>query len=70
MNLAALSGGVGLTRNHPARVLRDNVLMTPEGAIVGRQAMECRRGEERYAAEALAELGVRDIVLAKAPLAR
>jgi len=38
--------------------MRDNVLMTPEGAIVGRQAMECRRGEERYAAEALAELGV------------
>jgi N-dimethylarginine dimethylaminohydrolase len=38
--------------------MRDNVLMTPEGAIVGRQAMECRRGEERHAAEALAELGV------------
>ena len=38
--------------------MRDNVLMTPEGAIVGRQAMECRRGEERYAAEALARLGV------------
>ncbi|MFC1557692.1 dimethylarginine dimethylaminohydrolase family protein, partial [candidate division KSB1 bacterium] len=38
--------------------MRDNILMTPEGAIVGRQAMECRRGEERYAAEALAALGV------------
>ncbi|KPK95839.1 amidinotransferase [bacterium SM23_31] len=38
--------------------MRDNILMTPEGAIVGRQAMACRRGEERYAAEALASLGV------------
>jgi len=38
--------------------MRDNILMTPEGAIVGRQAMACRRGEERYAAEALALLGV------------
>jgi N-dimethylarginine dimethylaminohydrolase len=38
--------------------MRDNVLMTPQGAIVGRQAMTCRRGEERYAAEALALLGV------------
>ncbi|MBN1273835.1 MAG: amidinotransferase [Candidatus Aminicenantes bacterium] len=41
-----------------ALFMRDNVLMTPEGAIVGRQAMSCRRGEERYAAQALAELGV------------
>jgi len=41
-----------------ALFMRDNVLMTPEGAIVGRQAMACRRGEERYAAEALALLGV------------
>jgi len=38
--------------------MRDNVLMTPGGAVVGRQAMACRRGEERYAAEALAALGV------------
>jgi N-dimethylarginine dimethylaminohydrolase len=38
--------------------MRDNVLMTPEGAIVGRQAMTCRRGEERFAAEALAGLGI------------
>lgn len=38
--------------------MRDTVLMTPEGAIVGRQAMACRRGEERYASEALAALGV------------
>ncbi len=38
--------------------MRDNILGTPEGAIVGRQAMRCRRGEERYAAEALAGLGV------------
>jgi N-dimethylarginine dimethylaminohydrolase len=41
-----------------ALFMRDTVLMTPEGAIVGRQALECRRGEERYAAEALAALGV------------
>jgi len=41
-----------------ALFMRDNVLMTPQGAIVGRQAMGCRRGEERYAAEALAMLGV------------
>jgi N-dimethylarginine dimethylaminohydrolase len=41
-----------------AMFMRDNVLMTPQGAIVGRQAMACRRGEERYAAEALARLGV------------
>lgn len=41
-----------------ALFMRDNVLMTPEGAIVGRQAMACRRGEERYAAEALSALGV------------
>lgn len=37
---------------------RDLVLMTPEGAIVTRPAMEARRGEERYAAKKLAELGV------------
>ena len=41
-----------------ALFMRDNVLMTPQGAIVGRQAMDCRRGEERYAAEALTLLGV------------
>lgn len=41
-----------------ALFMRDNVLMTPQGAIVGRQAMACRRGEERFAAEALARLGV------------
>lgn len=38
--------------------MRDSVLMTPEGAIVGRHAMSCRRGEERYAAESLGALGV------------
>jgi N-dimethylarginine dimethylaminohydrolase len=41
-----------------ALFMRDTVLMTPEGAVIGRQAMECRRGEERYAAESLASLGV------------
>ena len=37
---------------------RDLVFMTPEGAIVPRPAMDARRGEERYAAQKLAELGV------------
>jgi len=37
---------------------RDLVLMTPEGAIVTRPAMEARRGEERYAAKKLADMGV------------
>ncbi len=41
-----------------ALFMRDTVLMTPEGAIIGRQAMACRRGEERFAAEALAAVGV------------
>jgi N-dimethylarginine dimethylaminohydrolase len=38
--------------------MRDQVLMTPQGAIVCRPAMEARRGEERFAAETLARLGV------------
>ena len=38
--------------------LRDLVLMTPEGAIIGRPAMEARRGEEKFVAKKLAELGV------------
>lgn len=37
---------------------RDLILMTPEGAIVTRPAMASRRGEERYMAKALADLGV------------
>lgn len=37
---------------------RDLVFMTPEGAIVTRPAMEARRGEERFAAKKLADLGV------------
>lgn len=37
---------------------RDLCLMTPEGAIVTRPAMEARRGEERYMAKKLADLGV------------
>jgi arginine deiminase len=41
-----------------AMFMRDNVLMTPEGAIISRQAMESRLGEERYTAQALANLGV------------
>ncbi len=47
---------------HPNRpnslYMRDSILMTPEGAIVCRHALEARRGEERYAALALAKLGV------------
>ncbi len=38
--------------------VRDLVAMTPEGAIVARPGTVIRRGEERYAAEALARLGV------------
>jgi len=38
--------------------MRDNVFMTPEGAILARQAMDVRRGEEMYVAKALAGLGV------------
>ncbi|MFO8059214.1 MAG: arginine deiminase family protein, partial [Bacillota bacterium] len=41
-----------------ALFVRDQVAMTPEGAIVARPALDSRRGEERYAAEALARLGV------------
>jgi len=37
---------------------RDLVFMTPEGAILARPAMAVRRGEERYAAQSLAALGV------------
>jgi len=37
---------------------RDLVFMTPEGAILARPALQARRGEERYAAQALAALGV------------
>lgn len=41
-----------------ALYVRDQVFMTPEGAIVCRNGLSARRGEERYAAEALARLGV------------
>ena len=37
---------------------RDLMFMTPEGAIVTRPAMEARRGEERYVAKKLADLGI------------
>ncbi len=37
---------------------RDQVFMTPEGAIVGRLAIAARRGEERAVAKTLADLGV------------
>jgi N-dimethylarginine dimethylaminohydrolase len=37
---------------------RDNLFMTPEGAIITRLAIPQRRGEERYVAEAVAKLGV------------
>lgn len=38
--------------------MRDNMFMTPEGAIVARQAIAARRGEEMYVARALSRLGV------------
>lgn len=37
---------------------RDNLFMTPEGAIITRLAMPLRRGEERYTAQAVAKIGV------------
>ncbi|MCI8608710.1 MAG: amidinotransferase [Firmicutes bacterium] len=37
---------------------RDLMFMTPEGAIITRPGMAARRGEERYIAKALADLGV------------
>ncbi len=37
---------------------RDHLFMTPEGAIINRLAMEERRGEERYTAQRVAELGI------------
>lgn len=37
---------------------RDNLFMTPEGAIITRLAMPARRGEERYTAQAVAALGI------------
>lgn len=48
-----------MRRDRPnALFMRDNVFMTPEGAILARQAMDVRRGEEMYVARALAGLGV------------
>ena len=41
-----------------ALFMRDQVFMTPEGAIVTRLAMNERRGEERFAAKALSDIGV------------
>lgn len=37
---------------------RDLMFMTPEGAILARPGMSTRRGEERYLAKALADIGV------------
>ncbi len=49
----------GMREDRPnALFMRDTMLMTPEGAVVGRQAMACRRGEERYVSESLGRLGV------------
>jgi len=41
-----------------ALYMRDNMFMTPEGAILARQAIAARRGEEMYVGRALARLGV------------
>jgi N-dimethylarginine dimethylaminohydrolase len=38
--------------------MRDLFFMTPEGAVLGRMASQQRSGEERFAAEALARMGV------------
>lgn len=38
--------------------MRDLFFMTPEGAVLGRMAAQQRAGEERFAAEALARLGI------------
>ena len=48
------------TRRPPPNLifLRDLFFMTPEGAIIGRMASEQRAGEERFATEALAEVGI------------
>ena len=37
---------------------RDLMFMTPEGAILSRPGMAARRGEERYVAKALSDIGV------------
>ena len=41
-----------------ALFMRDQIFMTPEGAIVCRNGIAARRGEERFTASTLAELGV------------
>ena len=41
-----------------ALFMRDLVAMTPEGAILARPAITARRGEERFVAQTLSELGV------------
>lgn len=41
-----------------AMFMRDHVFMTPEGAILARLAMPVKRGEERYTAKTLGEIGV------------
>lgn len=41
-----------------ALFMRDQVFMTPEGAIITRLGMDQRRGEERYASKALGNIGV------------
>lgn len=49
----------GQRKDRPnAMFVRDLMLMTPEGAIVGRPAFPARRGEERAVAQTLAALGV------------
>jgi len=48
-----------MRRDRPnAMYMRDNVFMTPEGAILARQAIAARRGEELYVAKALSKIGV------------
>lgn len=51
---------VGETRSDKPNqmFIRDLMLMTPEGAIVGRPASTVRAGEERFVSEALGRIGV------------
>lgn len=49
----------GVREDRPNAVFcRDKLFMTPEGAIICRLGMAERRGEERYVAQACADLGI------------
>ncbi|MGM0602089.1 MAG: dimethylarginine dimethylaminohydrolase family protein [Bacillota bacterium] len=49
----------GQRKDRPNSIfMRDNVLGTPEGVILCRQALDVRRGEEKAVAKSLVEIGV------------